>query len=227
MSNCTFYNNTAHSNTNSKGVIRAYQSNHTGTLEVNNCIFYDNDLIELTNKNWNNTVNQITNLSLNNNILENGHDHTNITENNTLTADPLFTDAANNDFTLQSSSPAIDAGTQTGITPYALDLAGNPRIYGSEIDLGAYEYQGSGGNNGVGIEEENSTALILYPNPTTGIVNIKMNEAIKNVTVYNQVGKSVANHTTNSFSIDQLPAGIYYVKVESSQSQITQKIIKK
>lgn len=228
VSNCTFYNNTVNTINNNKGVLRTHQSISAGTLNLNNCIFYGNDLLDLTYRNWDNQGGSpFANVNMNNNILENGHDYFSITENNTSTADPLFTDAANNDFTLQSTSPAIDAGTQTGITPYALDLAGNPRIYGSEIDLGAYEYQGSGGNNGVGIEEVNSTALILYPNPTTGIVNIKMNEAIKNVTVYNQMGKAVANYTTNSFSIDQFPAGIYYVKIVNSQTQVTQKIVKK
>ncbi len=47
-----------------------------------------------------------------------------------------FTDYMNNDFTLTSKSPAIDAGTGVGLTT---DYDGNP-IYGRP-DIGAYEYQ--------------------------------------------------------------------------------------
>lgn len=61
-------------------------------------------------------------------------------------------------WTLQGTSPCRDAGDPSGTYP-ATDLAGNPRVYGSNIDMGAYEYQMSvttsqkpvscyGGNNG-------------------------------------------------------------------------------
>ncbi|MFZ2226154.1 MAG: choice-of-anchor Q domain-containing protein [Candidatus Moraniibacteriota bacterium] len=49
---------------------------------------------------------------------------------------PLFIDSISHDFTIQSTSPAIDAGTDVGL---ATDYAGNP-IYGLP-DIGAYEYQ--------------------------------------------------------------------------------------
>jgi hypothetical protein len=57
-----------------------------------------------------------------------------------LETDPLFTDAANNDYTLQASSPAINAGNDSYFANAAAnkDLAGNPRLNGT-IDIGAYE----------------------------------------------------------------------------------------
>lgn len=55
-----------------------------------------------------------------------------------LISDPRFTDATSLDFTLQQSSPAINAGTTT---PYATDRIGNPRV--GMPDIGAYEYQGT------------------------------------------------------------------------------------
>ncbi|MFO7896306.1 MAG: choice-of-anchor Q domain-containing protein, partial [Candidatus Cloacimonadales bacterium] len=48
-------------------------------------------------------------------------------------------------FALAATSPAINAGTldlPAGIELPEYDLAGNPRIYGDGIDMGAYEYQG-------------------------------------------------------------------------------------
>ena len=54
---------------------------------------------------------------------------------NSITGDPLFTGAS--DYTLQSGSPCVNAGTDTDLTD---DLAGNPRPVGA-YDIGAYERQ--------------------------------------------------------------------------------------
>lgn len=55
-------------------------------------------------------------------------------------ADPLFTDAANGNFTLKTSSPCRNTGNSVA-NATATDLAGNPRISGFAIDMGAYEYR--------------------------------------------------------------------------------------
>ena len=52
-------------------------------------------------------------------------------------AAPLFVEPSNNDFHLQSNSPAIDAGVDTGLTA---DIDGNPRPRGLGYDIGALEY---------------------------------------------------------------------------------------
>ena len=59
---------------------------------------------------------------------------------NKVEADPLFTDQASGDFTLQSTSPAINTGTLLSIHVDGwTDYAGTTRLYGGSPDIGAYE----------------------------------------------------------------------------------------
>jgi len=58
-----------------------------------------------------------------------------------VNADPLFENIAASDFRLQAQSPAIDAGTNTGV---ALDYFGVSRPQGGAYDIGAYEFSASG-----------------------------------------------------------------------------------
>ncbi len=74
----------------------------------------------------------------------------NSTDNGNLAeTDPKFVDASSGDYRLTDVSPVINKGNNTyfdaGQTPdlhlITTDLDGNPRIYGQNIDLGAYENQ--------------------------------------------------------------------------------------
>jgi hypothetical protein len=57
-----------------------------------------------------------------------------------FTNSPLFTNPAAGDFHLQTNSPCINAGNNAYQTN-SVDLEGNPRLVGSFVDIGAYEYQ--------------------------------------------------------------------------------------
>ncbi len=71
-----------------------------------------------------------------------------------LDSDPLFVDPANADFHVQPSSPAIDAGTNTGV---AADYDGISRPQGAAYDVGAYELVG--GPQAPGSLAENPSSL--------------------------------------------------------------------
>ena len=52
-----------------------------------------------------------------------------------------FIDAANGNYRLKLGSPAIEAGTNDYDFKTETDLAGNPRISGTKVDVGAYEFE--------------------------------------------------------------------------------------
>jgi hypothetical protein len=49
-----------------------------------------------------------------------------------------FTDPANGDFSITSTSPLFDRGVATG-DEISTDIAGNPRIAGASLDIGPFE----------------------------------------------------------------------------------------
>jgi hypothetical protein len=115
-----------------------------------------------------------------------------------LDDDPLWIGTGDYPYMLQSTSPCIDAGTidlPPGIVLPEFDLAGNPRIYGETIDMGAYEFQGdpqSNDENEIIIPEV--TQISNYPNPFNPSTTIKFDLAESGkieLVIYNIKGQKV------------------------------------
>jgi hypothetical protein len=116
-----------------------------------------------------------------------------------LDTDPLWLGSGDYPYALQSGSPCIDAGTldlPDGIELPEFDLAGNPRIYGSTVDMGAYEWQGTGTEE-VTTYFPLSTHITNYPNPfnpsTTISFSIEQNEQNQQIelSIFNIKGQKV------------------------------------
>ncbi|WP_179333179.1 T9SS type A sorting domain-containing protein [Winogradskyella costae] len=81
------------------------------------------------------------------------------------------------------------------------------------------------------IEDNLFEATSIYPNPTSGILNIKSSEAIDNVTVFNLLGQTVANFdkdaiTDSSVNLSELSKGLYLIKVSSENNTQTLRVTK-
>jgi Leucine-rich repeat (LRR) protein len=79
-------------------------------------------------------------------------------------------------------------------------------------------------------DESFESSLVLYPNPTSGILNIENNEniTIKKIIILNTLGQKIINNQIeNNIDISNLPNGIYYISIESiNGNKASYKIIK-
>lgn len=67
----------------------------------------------------------------------------------------------------------------------------------------------------------------LYPNPTKGLVTIQSPENIQEVVVYNTLGQKVLSANSEIINLENLPSGIYLVKIKLDSQEIkTIKVIK-
>jgi hypothetical protein len=84
----------------------------------------------------------------------------------------------------------------------------------------------------VGIETAGTSAITIYPNPTTGELRITNYELqITNVEIFDVFGRKIIEDKTNltvllSYDLTLFPAGIYFLKIKTEQGTITKKVIK-
>ena len=81
----------------------------------------------------------------------------------------------------------------------------------------------------LGIKDENETKLEIYPNPSDGLVLVKVNSLIKNILIYDVKGKlSYSNFDINNsnykLDLSILESGIYFTKVVTNIGVLNKKI---
>ena len=204
---------------------------------IYNSIFYNNG----GNYNFVVYASQDTNITLlkiYNSLIENGiesintydYDSCYYYDTSNIDTNPLFYNEEDSVYSLSAESPCIDAGTMD-LPKFILDrmpatdLAGNPRIYGNKIDMGALEW------NNIGINEKQkskSDYLSVFPNPFSSqtIISTQLiNPARISTEIYNSAGLLIKtlqsgsqpagscqiqwNGTDNSGHY--LPTGVYVV----------------
>jgi len=76
---------------------------------------------------------------------------------------------------------------------------------------------------------EFATEMSIYPNPTTGMLNVTSNEEIDSIEIFNSIGTTVvsSNVAGNNSAIDMrnLPNGMYFVRVSTSNGTETVKVV--
>ena len=158
--------------------------------------------------------------------------------NNMLGIDPLFSNAAGQDFSLSASSPAVDMGSDNIVSFLDIDYRTRER---GKVDLGAFERDGS--STATPVPEDNPVPAIAltgnYPNPFTTDTRITYsvsNTSTVIIDVFNVMGQRISSllHTEHSpgeyavlFDGEELPAGIYFYRLQTDSQSETRSFIKK
>jgi hypothetical protein len=154
---------------------------------------------------------------------------------NSLVSDPLFVDAFNQNFNVESESPAIDAGVFVGITA---DLTGEGVPYGNKPDIGVIEVSGAVTSTSMSPSDELNNFLRIFPNPTSGVFKIALDEVDQqqeaNINIQDINGRTILEKQCSdlnteldqSFDISDLPVGIYVLSVRLAKAIYSQRVLK-
>lgn len=134
----------------------ATSGSQSGALDTSTPVSFIDNLVDLASgESYLSTASVASDLAGSNDLF-NGAGSPPASITSAVNADPQFVDPTHDNYQLQSSSPAIDAGTSTGNTP---DILGTPRPQGNAYDIGAYEFNGTANPGGLSAQ--------LQANPTT------------------------------------------------------------
>jgi Secretion system C-terminal sorting domain len=132
---------------------------------------------------------------------------------------------------LSSDSPAVGLGN-AALIPITIttDITGSPRISGTKIDAGAYEYQ-------LRVATEDTETVTktaeVFPNPAHDFVQIRTSENLQNAnfTLFSSVGQQVINQKFTAFANDaytvnltDLPEGVYFYQIVADDRKYSGKI---
>ncbi|SCX99839.1 Por secretion system C-terminal sorting domain-containing protein [Nonlabens sp. Hel1_33_55] len=166
-------------------------------------------------------ANPVTNLTVSNNIIFNDQGQENASRNISngwVEENPLFMEASNFDFELESDSPAVDAGSDQ--PAQTEDFNGNPRNDGFP-DIGAFEKSATAGIDGV-----YSNIIQPYPNPFKEKFNVRIPNSNQKIKLYNQAGQEIEiktnalQNSTVEIKTSSLPIGIYFLQMGSEMTKM-------
>ena len=243
--NCTVGNNTAPLSGEGIGISKG------SNVGFYNCILYGDYPREMyvNGQTYPNTV------TFSHTLLEGGQWDIAVQGTNTLNwldgnldTNPMWEGIGEYPYYLSTGSPCIDAGTldlPDSIEIPLYDLAGNPRIYGDMIDMGAYEWQGYG----IDDEPELPEGIITFmnsPNPFKEYTNIvcSIRELVVSseisLKIYNARGQLVKAFEKDNFALspyteiywdgrdekgNEVTSGAYFCKLEYDGNAVVRKMI--
>ena len=144
---------------------------------------------------------------------------------NVISSDPDFSGPAAGDYTLLTSSPAIDYGENV-FNPLMSDLAGNARVVNNIIDLGAYEFDQT---LSAGSVIAANADFVLYPNPASSLLNVDTGvHAFAKAQIINLQGQVVFESDSQSMDVSSLATGTYLVQVRTIDGSVqTKRFVKR
>ncbi len=81
--------------------------------------------------------------------------------------------------------------------------------------------------NSSGIKVENEVEVNIFPNPTSGILNIKSKYKINSIVVFNTSGTLMQKieKVEEQINLSKLTKGIYYLQISTESGKTIKKVI--
>lgn len=125
-------------------------------------------------------------------------------------------------------------GNNTAMTMGRFFAASNPNLACIQVDNEAFSLANwsqtvdatttfSTDCAALSIDEFNQNTVGLYPNPTTSVLNIKMNNSLKQATIYSVLGKAILKTQSNTINTSRLKSGMYLITIEDKTGASTTK----
>ncbi|MDN3677614.1 leucine-rich repeat domain-containing protein [Flavobacterium paronense] len=119
-------------------------------------------------------------------------------------------------------SICTDDGEQNQLALTNYNTSGNVLVYnGSNCDILV--------SVNMSVDDFNKAVVTIYPNPTSGIVNIEVsnNQVINKASITNVLGQTIMTfENASTIDISSLTKGTYFITVETLSGRKTQRIIK-
>ena len=136
-----------------------------------------------------------------------------------------FADNGDNTYTLGFDFTGVDTSSTIA---YGFELIADNGVSQTTLFFNANVEENAGCEPWVSIDEEAQVSPVnIFPNPTTGILNIE-NAGNATIFVYNLIGEVVASIQANSaietIDLNQFAQGTYIVKVVTGNDVVSQKV---
>lgn len=212
-----------------------YNNNLTGILPAEignltnlNTLILSNNNLSGNFSNANNLVNIIY-LNINDNQLTDELDISNLTElrsfsfNNNLFSSIDIRSGNNINLSV------FEASDNPNLTCILVDDSAYSTTNWTDIDATATFVETQAECSALGIDDVDISELIsVYPNPTTGIINIinSSDKTVEKVAITNVLGKRIIETNVNKIDLSSLATGIYFVNLfTDDNNKVSYKII--
>ena len=127
----------------------------------------------------------------------------------------------------------IANGNNASLVTADFDATNNPNLTCIEVDNVAYSTTNwtnidatasfSTNCGALSVDDFSLNTVSIYPNPTTSVLNIKMDSNLKSATIYSILGKKVLETTSNNINTSNLNSGLYLIKIASENGSVATK----
>ncbi len=118
----------------------------------------------------------------------------------------------------------------TGATAAALNMTSSSSFTVKVTDVWGCTYTSAAYNAYLAVQKLDPSAIIAYPNPTTGNVTFTAQDIIQEVIVMDPSGRIVLTNANDSntavVNLENMPSGYYMISIQTESGSINKKIVK-